>query len=93
MVAVVTKPMTLADVGFHQAFITFKNVAGQAFDAKVGRQEIIWDGHRIFGNTLWTQGAQSHDAIRLTHNGGNHTINYAYIIANDVTGGLQGELL
>ena len=77
----------LSDVGFHQAFITFKNVAGQAFDAKIGRQEIIWDGHRIFGNTLWTQGAQSHDAIRLTHNGGNHTINYAYIIANEVTGG------
>jgi hypothetical protein len=77
----------LSDVGFHQAFITFKNVAGQSFDAKIGRQEIIWDGHRIFGNTLWTQGAQSHDAIRLTHNGGNHTINYAYIIANDVAGG------
>ena len=76
----------LSDVGFHQAFITFKNVAGQSFDAKIGRQEIIFDGHRLFGNTLWTQGAQSHDAIRLTHNGGNHAINYAYITANAVTG-------
>jgi len=77
----------LSDVGFHQAFITFKNFAGQAFDAKVGRQEIIFDGHRLFGNTLWTQGAQSHDAIRLTHTGGNHTVNYAWIAANTVTGG------
>ena len=76
----------LSDVGFHQAFITFKNFAGQAVDAKVGRQEIIFDGHRLFGNTLWTQGAQSHDAIRLTHTGGNHTINYAWITANEITG-------
>lgn len=29
---------------------------------KVGRQEIIYDGHRIFGNVGWTQQARSHDA-------------------------------
>jgi hypothetical protein len=76
---------SLSDVGFHQAFITFKNFAGMSADAKIGRQEIIFDGHRLFGNTLWTQGAQSHDAIRLTHTGGNHTVNYAWITANEVT--------
>ena len=73
----------LSDVGFHQAYLTLKNVAGQGFDAKIGRQEIILDGHRLFGNTGWTQGAETKDAIRLTHAGGNHTVNYAYIAANN----------
>jgi hypothetical protein len=73
----------LADVGFHQAYVTLKNFAGQGFDAKIGRQEIILDGHRLFGNTGWTAGAETKDAIRLTHAGGNHTINYAYITASN----------
>jgi len=73
----------LSDVGFHQAYVTLKNFAGQGVDAKIGRQEIILDGHRLFGNTGWTQGAETKDAIRLTHAGGNHTINFAYIAANN----------
>jgi len=73
----------LSDVGFHQAYVTLKNFAGLGFDSKIGRQEIILDGHRLFGNTGWTQGAETKDAIRLTHAGGNHTINYAYIAANN----------
>ena len=30
--------------------------------AKLGRQEIIYDDHRIFGNVGWAQQARSHDA-------------------------------
>jgi len=67
------------DVGFHQAFMTFKNVFGQAVDAKVGRQEVVLDGHRLFGHTGWTTGAQTNDAIRLNHSAGNHEVNYIYI--------------
>jgi len=70
---------TIADVGFHQAYLTLKNFAGLNFDAKIGRQEIVLDGHRLFGHTGWTQGAATQDAIRLTHSGGNHTIQYIYV--------------
>ena len=75
----------LNDVGFHQAYLTLKNFAGQAADLKVGRQEVVVDGHRLFGHTGWTQGAETKDAIRLTHAAGNHTLNYTFIkgIEND----------
>jgi len=70
---------TLADVGFHQAYLTLKNLYGSGADAKIGRQEIVLDGHRLFGHTGWTQGAATQDAIKLTHAGGNHTFQYIYI--------------
>jgi Alginate export len=34
---------------------------------KLGRQEIIFDDHRIFGNVGWTQQARSHDAAILKY--------------------------
>ena len=67
------------DVGMHQAYFTLKNFAGLPIDAKVGRQEIILDAHRIFGNTLWTMGAHSHDAIRLDSKHDNLSLTYLYI--------------
>jgi len=69
----------LNDVGFHQAYLTYKGFAGQPVDMKIGRQEIVIGGHRLFGHTGWLQGAQTSDAIRLTHTGGNHTLGYTYI--------------
>lgn len=66
-----------ASVGLHQAYFTVKNFAGTGFNAKVGRQEIVLDGHRLFGHTGWTTGAQTHDAIRFNHSEGNHTLTYA----------------
>jgi len=73
----------LGDVGFHQAYLTLKNFGGSSIDAKIGRQEVVLDGHRLFGNTGWTTGAETKDAIRLTHAGGNHTINAIYIAENN----------
>jgi len=73
----------LNDVGFHQAFVTLKNLAGQAVDMKIGRQEIVVGGHRLFGHTGWLQGAQTSDAIRLTHTGGNHSLGYTYIAGDN----------
>jgi len=78
-----------ASVGIHEAYFTLKNFAGMSADLKLGRQQIVIDGHRLFGHTGWTTGAQTHDAIRLTHKGGNHTLNYSYIIANE--GGVTAE--
>jgi hypothetical protein len=68
-------------VGIHEAYFTLKNFAGLPVDAKIGRQEIILDGHRIFGDTLWTMGQNSHDAVRLTHKQNDLTINAGYMLA------------
>ena len=52
-------------VGVHQAYFTIKDLYGLPLNLKFGRQEVIFDGHRIVGNTLWTAGAQSHDGVSL----------------------------
>ena len=54
---------TDASVGLHQAYFTLKNFLGAPVDAKIGRQEIMLDGWRLFGNTIWTAGMQVHDAM------------------------------
>jgi hypothetical protein len=74
-----------ASVGIHQAYFTLKNFLNLpvGFDAKVGRQEIKLDGWRLFGNTIWTGGMQTHDAIRLTHKSDNTTVSAAYILRNE----------
>ena len=66
------------DVGIHQAYFTLNKFFGAPVDLQVGRQEIILDGHRLFGNTVWTQGMMSHDAVILNHSHGNHTVKYIY---------------
>jgi len=35
----------------------------KSFAVKLGRQEIIYDDHRIFGSVGWAQQARSHDAL------------------------------
>ena len=69
---------TTSDVGLHQAYFVLKNLLGQPVDLKAGRQEVVLDGHRLFGHTGWTMGAQSHDALRVTHSHDNMTISYIY---------------
>lgn len=66
------------EVGLHQAYFTIKNLFGQDVTAKVGRQEIVLDGHRLFGHTGWLQGAQAHDAAMFTHSHDDMTMLYAY---------------
>jgi len=73
----------LDDVGLHQATVTLKNFMGQAVNAKIGRQQVVLDGHRLFGHTGWTDGGNSMDAIRLDHSAGNHTLNYIYIAGTE----------
>lgn len=34
---------------------------------KIGRQELVYDDHRIFGNVAWAQAARSHDAVLLKY--------------------------
>ncbi len=43
-----------SSVGIHQAYMQFKNFLNLplGFDAKIGRQEVLLDGWRLFGNTI-----------------------------------------
>ena len=37
------------------------------FSLKAGRQEVVYDDHRIFGNVGWAQQARSHDMVILKY--------------------------
>lgn len=39
------------------------------FALKAGRQELVYDDHRIFGNVGWAQQARSHDVALLKYSG------------------------
>jgi hypothetical protein len=54
-------------VDLHQGYILVKNILTPGLSAKMGRQEIIFGDHRLFGNFGWSQIGNSFDAIRLTH--------------------------
>jgi hypothetical protein len=70
-------------VGIHEAYFTLKNFASLPVDAKIGKQEIILDGHRLLGDTLWTMGQTSHDAVRFDHAHGNLHVVAAYVLASE----------
>ena len=55
------------DVGVHQAHLTMPNFFGTGWTAKLGRQEVVLDGHRIFGHTGWALDAVTHDAATLVN--------------------------
>ncbi len=46
---------------FHEAWAEAK--LNSKWSLKMGRQEIVYDDHRIFGNVGWAQQARSHDAF------------------------------
>ena len=72
---------TDASVGLHQAYFTLKNFLGAPVDAKIGRQQIMLDGWRLFGNTIWTAGMQTHDAMTFRHKHNNMSWVFGYIVA------------
>ena len=72
---------TDASVGLHQAYFTLKNFLGAPVDAKIGRQQIMLDGWRLFGNTIWTAGMQVHDAMTFQHKHDNMSLVLGYILA------------
>ena len=51
----------------HQGYILVKNVGVQGLSLKIGRQEIFFGDHRLFGNFNWSNIGNSFDAVRLTH--------------------------
>ncbi len=83
---------TTTDVGIHQAYFTLNKLFGAPVDLKLGRQEIILDGHRLFGNTVWTQGMMSHDAFILNHSHDKMTLKFIYSanVEQSIRGGAGG---
>ena len=52
----------------HQAWAKAK--LNETWGLKVGRQEIVYDDHRIFGSVGWAQQARSHDAAIFQYKSG-----------------------
>lgn len=53
-------------IDLHQGYIQVKNVLTPGLSLKLGRQEIIFGDHRLFGNFGWSQVGNSFDAVRST---------------------------
>lgn len=73
---------------FHEAWVQFS--VSDYFDVKLGRQEIIYDDSRIFGNVGWAQQGRSHDAIIAkfkTSDSGKLDIGFA--LNNDTQAGVK----
>jgi hypothetical protein len=52
-------------VDLHQGYILVKNLGVPGLSLKVGRQEIMYGDHRLFGNFNWSQIGNSFDAVKL----------------------------
>jgi hypothetical protein len=50
---------------------------------KVGRQELVYDDHRLLGNVNWTQQARSHDAALLKYQRDNWKLHLAAAYNNE----------
>jgi hypothetical protein len=50
---------------------------------KVGRQELVYDDHRLLGNVNWTQQARSHDAALLKYRRDNWKLDVAAAYNNE----------
>ncbi|WP_347175000.1 alginate export family protein [Polaribacter uvawellassae] len=73
---------------FHEAWTEFS--VANYFDLKLGRQEIIYDDSRIFGNVGWAQQGRSHDAIiakfKTSDNG---KLDIGFALNNDSQAGVK----
>jgi hypothetical protein len=65
--AVSSSNQNTTGVDLHQGYINIKNILTPGLSAKLGRQEIIFGDHRLFGNFGWSQIGNSFDAARLTY--------------------------
>lgn len=67
--------------GVHEAWAEYKFSDLVSF--KMGRQEIVYDDHRIFGNVGWAQQGQSHDAFLIKFSPENHRIDFGFALNNN----------
>ncbi len=89
-----TKSLRKSDVNnmnVHEAWAQFKLFNG--VELKVGRQEIVYDDHRIFGSVNWAQQGRSHDAavVKLSPFGGNCKIDLGF--AYNAVGNIEANYI
>ncbi|WP_431135177.1 alginate export family protein [Psychroserpens mesophilus] len=66
----------------HEAWATY--ILNSKMFFKFGRQEIVYDDHRIFGNVDWAQQARSHDAFLFKYvPNANHKIDIGLALNSD----------
>src|SRR2546425_4309092 len=92
--AVSSANQSTTGVDLHQGYIQLKNVLVPGLSAKIGRQEIIYGDHRLFGNFNWSQIGNSFDAVRLTHSMPIADVDlfWARIVDNEATGTNNGVI-
>jgi len=75
-------------ISFHEAWA--EAIISKKFSMRLGRQEIIYDDSRIFGNVGWAQQARSHDAIlfKITPNE-NHRVDVGIAYNADSQSGMD----
>src|SRR3989441_12262687 len=73
----------------HQAYILVKNLGLPGLSLKVGRQEIMYGDHRVFGNFNWSQVGNSFDAAKLMYSTPIADVDlfWARIFDNEIAGG------
>jgi len=73
---------------FHQAWAEVK--LAKKIALKLGRQEIVYDDSRIFGNAGWAQQARSHDAAILKFKANDkHKVDFGLALNSDNQGGAK----
>ena len=68
-------------LALHQAWGQIK--FNSNFAVKLGRQEIIYDDHRIFGSVGWAQQARSHDAAIFKFGNENYKLDLGFAYNQD----------
>ena len=53
----------ISSIGLHEAWA--KVYFNPTLYIKAGRQELVWEDHRLFGNVDWAQVGRAHDALYL----------------------------
>ncbi|GMQ99379.1 MAG: hypothetical protein BMS9Abin18_0196 [Zetaproteobacteria bacterium] len=56
--------VSASGLDIHQAYIDLKNILDTGLGLKIGRQELVFDEHRLIGNINWIQQGQTFDAVR-----------------------------
>ena len=75
-------------IAFHEAWA--EAILSEKWSMKLGRQEIIYDDSRIFGNVGWAQQARSHDAFLIKYKANeNHRIDLGLAYNADSQAGLD----
>jgi len=71
----------VAGVSLHEAWGEVR--ACENFSARIGRQELVYDDHRLFGSVNWLQQARSHDAVVLKFHKGSWKLDAGAAYNND----------